>query len=346
MDARVGVLALAACLLVAGCSAMPLAEEESPTQTPTEAVLLEETVSPDSSQFPLDDPWPGSPTVVAINDSATNRSVAPLVDSALSFWAENDDRYANYTTTFELRPNATDPDVVVRFVDDVGACGYDDSTTFVGCAPVLSDRIRADRPTVVTIETGLTNESTERVIEHEFGHVLGLEHGDEPIDLMSAATDDIYRLPQPNASERALTFLTETVTVYADRSALPGTDEQIDRQLSAALDYYNDGAEGFVPENLSLVFVEDPDAADITITARQMETASNETLIGNSSDADPALEYYTSQTILVSTDLDPETLGWHVGLWLGDSLVAPETPSGLPPAFDDPRTDPRREWWE
>lgn len=329
-------VALACCLLFAGCSGFDLPDNapDGPAATDTG----------DGPPYP--DPWPGSPTVVAINDTVTDdRDRTGPVSNALEYWNENDERYGTYTTEFVLRPDATDPDVVIEFVPDIGVCGHTDEETTVGCAPVLSNQTLADRPTRVRIEGGFTDDSTELIVEHELGHVLGLGHSDEPTDLMGPYFDRLTRLPMPNVSEREYTWNTATLTVHVDYDSLPGTRATIDEQIGHAIAYYESGAEGTVPENITLTQVDDPETADIVITGRPLDAGSNSTLNGVSPDADPAIEYYTDQTIVVSTMLDPEALGWHVGFWLGDSLLAPAQTADLPPPFDEPDTDDRREWW-
>lgn len=370
MVSRLPTLSLVLVLVLAGCSALPAptANQSTPiaettpehttgtgapapaTETPidptTDAGTTEPTETPTIEAGQAEnDPWPGSPTVVAINATATDRPMEAVVASALTFWERNDQRYGNYTTTFEVRPNASNPDIVVQFVTDIEQCGLHDDTSFVGCAPLLGGDVTIDPPTVVRIETGLTDESTERVIEHEFGHLYGLRHGDPPESLMSDYTTDLNRLPEPNVSERTLTWGQATVRVFVDRAALPGSNAEIDRQIDAALRYYDDPDHESIPPALSIRRVDDRSEADVIVTGRSLDRASNSTTVGADTDADPALEYFTNQTIVVDSGLDPEKLGWHVGFWLGDSLLAPATPAALPPPFDEPRTDPRREWW-
>lgn len=329
------VLALGCCLLVAGCSGLGPIESN-----------LDKNPSSVESGPPYPDPWPGSPTVVAINATATeDRAIEPIVESALSYWNTNDERYGTYTTTFELRPDAQDPDVVIEFVPKIEECGHVTEETTVGCAPLLSNQSLADRPTTVRVETGYTDESTGLILKHELGHVLGLEHGDEPTALMSTYTNRLNTPPKPDVFDRELTWKKANLTLYADRDSLPGSDTEIDRQIGHAIDYYESGADETVPKNVTLTRIDDREMADIVITGRQMDAASNATLNGASQDADPEIEYYTDQTITISTNSDPETLGWHVGFWLGESLIAPETHADLPPPFDEPETDDRREWW-
>jgi hypothetical protein len=93
------------------------------------------------------------------------------------------------------------------------------------------------------------------------------------------------------------------------------------------------------------VRVETAREADIVVRGASMGLPSNESLYGRSTDGDAALEYFENQTIRVDSDLDPERLGWHVGFWVGDSVLAASGPEDLPPAFDDPETDPRKAWW-
>lgn len=331
MTRSLAPVALACCLLLAGCSGLGL-----PLQSSDAAA--------DGPPYP--DPWPGSPTVVAINDTAADgRNLTGPVSNALDYWNEHDERYGTYTTEFVLRPDAQDPDIVVEFVPDIGVCGHTDEETTVGCAPVLSNQTLAERPTEVRIELGLSNDSTELIVEHELGHVLGLGHDDEPQEVMQSYFDHLNRPPMPNVSEREYTWNRADLTVYVDYDSLPGTRATIDDQIGHAIAYYESGAEGTVPANITLTRTDDRDAADIVITARPIDAGSDASLNGVSTDADPAIEYYTDQTIVLSTGLDPAVVGWHVGFWLGEGLVAPDRTADLPPPFDDPETEDRREWW-
>jgi len=336
MTRWLAIVALACCLLLAGCSGVDLPGGSSGGPAAADAG--------DGPPYP--DPWPGSPTVVAINDTTTDeRNLTVPVANAIAYWNENDDRYGTYTAEFVLRPDAEDPDVLVEFVGRIDECGHVTKEETVGCAPILSNRSLAERPTTVRIETGYTDESTELIVEHEFGHVLGLNHGDEPASLMTGYADRLDRLPMANVSERRYTWKKADLALYVDHESLPGSRETIDRQIGHAIAYYESGADGGVPDNITLTRIDDREAADVVITGGDIDGASTSRLNGVSPDADPALEYYTNQTIVVSRDTDPETLGWHVGFWLGDSLLAPDSWEELPEPFDDPDTDDRRDWW-
>lgn len=264
MQRMLAALALACCLVLAGCSGVDLPGASS------------DPAATDAGEGPpYPDPWPGSPTVVAINASATDgRDVEPVVASALEYWNENDERYGTYTTEFVLRPDAEDPDIVVEFVDRIDECGHVAEEETVGCAPILSNRSLAERPTTVRIETGYTDESTELIVEHEFGHVLGLNHGDEPARLMNAYAERLDRLPMANVSDRQYTWRKADLTVYVDGESLPGTRETIDSQIGHAITYYESGADGAVPDNITLTRIGDREAADIVITGGDIDGAS------------------------------------------------------------------------
>ena len=61
--------------------------------------------------------------VVAVADPAgTGREWTPLVREAVTFWEAESERFAGYPIDYDVRPDATDPDIVIEFVDTVPEC--------------------------------------------------------------------------------------------------------------------------------------------------------------------------------------------------------------------------------
>ena len=288
--------------------------------------------------------WGDDPIVVAI-DGDGDRNYTPFVREAVDYWEANGSRYAAYDAEFVLRPDAGDPDLVVDFVPEVGQCG--DVSGPAGCAPRLSADDRVDTPLTVEIQSDLSNESTVFVAKHEFGHVLGLTHDDEPQDVM-AHESSLATLPKPNATERALPWNDSTLTVAVD-AANASDPEEVREQVRHALDYYERGGEGTVPENVSFRLVENRSAADVVVDFTDElpcddGTGSCGTRGGVDVDEDGELERYNRLRISVS-DVDTDAVGWHVGYWLGYGFGFTDG-SDWPDPFRDADSDDRRsEWW-
>ncbi|WP_135533962.1 matrixin family metalloprotease [Halostella pelagica] len=290
-------------------------------------------------------PWDDDELVVAIDSGGGDREYRPLVREALSYWEGEGGQYAAYEAAFVLDPNATDPDVVVTFVDDVDECGDVDDAA--GCAPRLSSDSRVDPPVAVEVEANLSDESTVIVTKHEFGHVLGLSHDDDPQSIMAHSTD-LTTEPQPNATERALPWQNESLSVAVDVSNASNPSGAQD-QVRHALDYYGDSADGTVPENVSFRIVENRSAADVVITyvetlPCQGDVGSCASRSGVDPDGDGAAERYDSLEITVA-GVDTAAVGWHVGYWLGYGFGHTSEYDWAQPFRDADAEDRWSEWW-
>ena len=300
--------------------------------------------TPVATAAPRPSPWGDDPIVVGVAGDPA-REYAPLIRDAARFWEANDRRYLGYEVRFAVRPDAANPDLRVNFTDRVPECGG--ASDAAGCAPHITDRRQIRRPVPVWIATGLSNESTTRVVEHELGHVLGLGHDDPPGDVMNASSV-LYTRPQTDATDRAFPWNDSTFTVYANFSAAENPDaarEQLDRALS----YYEEGAPG-MPDNLTFRYVDDREAADVVVTfaaddACGDRAASCAGTRGLDPDGDGAVETYTRLRVTLG-GISTDAAGWHVGYWLAYALGA-EDDADKPPAFRDASPRERRgEWWE
>lgn len=317
----------------------------SPVATDVPLRPGDETERGESASLQATTPWGTGPVVVAVNDSAAgNRSVVPLVEAAVDYWNRNSLQYGEYGAQFRVVPNASEPDVVVRFREVVPCQG---ETGWLGCAPVYNATSDAAAPSYVDVRTGYTNDSTTQTLKHEFGHLLGLTHGDDPSPLMNASHDAV-RLPAPNVSQRSNPWPDDTVTVYVDYGDEPGDRrETIAAQVDRTLDYYEGGADGHVPANVTFVRVETASEADVVVSFPADPTCRNGAgscgrTFGRDVDADGRLEHYTKSQIEIS-GVQPDAVGWHLGYWLGSALGATDR-SELPPPF---RSDDNRQgaWW-
>jgi hypothetical protein len=341
-------LALACLLVLAGCTtpldptagtptAMPADAPESTAGTTPTAEAATPTDRPPSAN-----PWGSDPIVVAVrNEGSRDRDFAALVREATTFW-EAGSQYLGFGVEYEVRPDAEDPDLIVAFADRVPDCG--NVADAAGCAPLLTDPRQVDRPETAWVKTGLSDESTVLVTEHELGHTLGLTHDDPPRDVMRARSV-LYTEPQPNATERAFPWADADFTVRVDAandSDPAGARSQVDH----ALTYYEGDPPG-MPTNLTFERTDADAELLIRFGATDACRASSGSCIGTygtDPDGDGAIETYTRVEITL-VGLDTEAVGWHVGYWLAHAFGA-EADAEKPPPFRDASGRERRSaWW-
>ena len=359
MRSSLAALALALLLVSAGCSspafdggrspatsaAEPTAESTATSGASTDALASRSSASTAAAANSGPNPWGTDPIVVGVvNEAEPDRSVASLVRGATSYWEEHDERYLGHPTAFEVRPDAENPDIVVRLVSDVPDCGVGDA---VGCAPLINDSRQIDRPETIWVRGGLSDSSTELVLEHELGHALGLTHADAPAEVM-AAEAVLHTQPRPDAVDRAFPWNDSTFTVYVDDRNATDPDA-VREQVRRAMTYYESDPPG-APANLTFRFVDSPEAADVGVRFSETSpcgegAASCFETRGTDPDGDGAIERYTRLRIVL-VGLDSEATGWHVGYWFAAGLGA-EDDAEKPPPFRDASHDERRgEWWE
>jgi hypothetical protein len=341
-------------VVLAGCTGglFPSADE-SPTSTTT-APLADPTPTatdggttgrPTAGDAPARI-WPDEPIVVAVEDTTgSGRDFVPLARDALDYWRGNATRYLGYPVEFVLEPGATDPDVEIRVVRSIDDCnGPGDA---IGCAPYITNRDRIDRPVSVDVVAGLSDESTIHVMKHELGHVFGLDHGDPPRAVMAPGSL-VTTLPRRNATDRPVPWENATLTVHLNDP--DGSDEdRVRRQVGHALDYYDRGAGGTVPENASFELVDEPAVADVVISfPAEMPCGVGDgscgRRVGVDVDGDGALEYYTRLEITL-TNVDPAATAWHVAYWLGYAFGFEEPADWPAPLRNASGAERRSEWW-
>lgn len=301
--------------------------------------------APDGSPGP--GPWAEEVLTVAVRNRADpSRNVTGAVADALDYWATNGG-FGDYRAEFRLRPDATDPDVVVTYAESIDCEDHDDA---IGCAPLLEGDRRVDRPVAVQIryDPAHNRRQVRNTAIHEFGHVLGVTHCEEPYWVMASACPEPVS-DAPDVDERDLAWRESTVSVYVDLGNVSATDRDATRdQVDHALDYFASGdAEGF-PADVTFVPVDDRFEADVVIAFAGSSPCRGDAVVctshrGRDFDSDGRLEYHTGGTVLIDADADVDARGWYAG-WALANLLAP---GHVPPVFEDPSYRERRsEWWE
>ena len=132
----------------------------------------------------------------------SNHDLQSLVSTAVAYWERNSVRYAGRNVEFEA---SSTPDTIIYFMDEVSKCGRaPEGTDIVGCTRSRGSEVR--------IETGHSNEVTLRTIKHEFGHVLGLTHSDDPQSIMSG--DPADRIENYSQRQEALNLANKGVEMF------------------------------------------------------------------------------------------------------------------------------------
>lgn len=288
-----------------------------------------------------DNPYPSGNLTVAV-DGGADRAFAPLVREAVTYWEGHDERYLNYTVNVTVAPNASDPDIRASFVPALSRCGQVEHAA--GCSPKVTNPTQTVDMVDIRVLDNLSNASTVHVLEHEFGHALGLGHGDQPQDVM-AAHATLQSVPQPNASERTFAWDDSTLSVYLVNATAADREE-----IDDALAFYDRGANGTVPKNVSFRRTQRLNGADIVIrfagrSRCGLGSGSCGSVFGTDPDGDGALERYQRVDITI-TDLDTDVVGWHVARWLGPGFGM-ENESEYPPTLRTETTHAHRagEWW-
>jgi hypothetical protein len=332
--------ALAALVLAAGClGALPVERDAAGTDATASPAATQTPTAAAPGTPPANNPWP-TPATVAVEGGP---DAVRAARNATRYWERVDERYLGFDVEYEVVPDATDPDLVVAVVASVPDC--DGVADAAGCAPLVRGAWRADRPGRIYVRDGLAPASTALVARHEFGHTLGLDHGDAPADVM-AARSVLYTEPRPNATERAFpwndTVLPVRVTVAADAGVDPGTAR---RQVDHARSYYERGAPGMPAVTLSDAGDRRPEVVVWIGPATACEGAGSCVRTGGvDPDGDGAIEEYTRLEITVA-GVDAAAIGWHVGYWLAHGLGA-EADAEKPPPFRSADHDERRSrWW-
>lgn len=371
---RFGPVLLALCLVTAGCSSgvdSPatsdgISPQPTPTPTPvptadatstsTATRTVTATRSPTATPSPTPTPRPvlgDSPADVYVADADVDRNFTRLAAGAIDYWNENASRYGWYAPDYRLTDDRSEAEVIVVPREEIADCGDNTTDTgTLGCAPLLTSRYQVSTPVVVSVKRGYTDAATRATLIHEFGHTLGIDHGDEPSEYMTKYGDGT-RLPQPNVTERKQTWSRTNLTVALTFQGYSDRERGIVRdQLDHVFDYVENGADGTLAADYRFRVVDDAERADITIHLADDENACDGIdggscvggAYGHDVDRDEPLEYYTSAEIRTE-GLDPDRTGWYTAYYLA-ALLGLEESHERPSVLRGSNTeDADDRWW-
>jgi len=273
MARAVAVLAVLVVVLAAGClTSQPAAPE--PVENPgVDLPYDDRTISEPPSEV-YDNPWRTDEIVVTVDHRAGERNVVPDVMRTVRYWENEAGREAAYDPEYRVVSEHPEPDVRVAVVRTVEGCGVHDDEVALGCAPVLEEESTVDDTVTVQVRAGHASNTTEAILKHEFGHTLGYEHGDGPVDgheavmtkNLSAQTDaDVV-----DASNQTYPWASETLSVaVAEEDSL--RDVQRER-LETAVQFISDGADGAIRDPPSVAVTEHDDEADVVVAFEENAT--------------------------------------------------------------------------
>lgn len=131
-------------------------------------------------------PYEGETLIVALErEQPTRADMTTSIQDSTEYWERNSELYAGFQVRYEFRPNADNPDILIRAVSDVSRCTDHDYQEVAGCAPLIFENSTAPSTAEIEVRTDLRQAEMTRVLKHEFGHTLGLQHEDEPQEVMS-----------------------------------------------------------------------------------------------------------------------------------------------------------------
>lgn len=265
-----------------------------------------------------DNPWGKEPVVISIAEPPGENNTR-TVKQAVEYWETDGSEYAKWEPNFSVSSNEANPDVRIRFVSAIKDCrNLDSGGEVIGCASTLDASDRPRDPETVRIVSGLTNESTYRTVRHELGHILGLDHGEGPGEVMDES-DVVYN---------------KVYSVHINHENTAAYNQRISRrETRRALEYYSNGADGFMQERVRFVITEERSDADIVVNFIEYDGRGGSTA------------YFDGRVYIIEVEgIDLRKRGWHVGAWLGYFFGA-DSIEDIPPPFDEPKSDTREEWW-
>ncbi|WP_372479881.1 matrixin family metalloprotease [Halomicrobium sp. HM KBTZ05] len=316
----------------------------SPTETATPSPTETATQTPDDT-LSSDNPWGQEIVPVRINDSADDgRNTTALTLRTIDYWNANIERYTDFEYRFVLAEDPDDARVEVQFRESVDRCD-EQETNVAGCAAYLHEETRARDLEVAAVESQGSNAGVLATTRHEFGHLVGLNHSDEPLDLMAQRYEGDIR----DATDRPFPWYGDTLHVAVEPDTIDGDPAVVREQVRHAVEYYDAGADGTVPENVSVVVSDEPEFAEVVVTNDSergctVTDGSGALRSVRNLDTDERAELYTRMVVCIGP-VGEDAVGWHTGYWLGSAFGLESGERAA--VFQDADYGERRsEWWE
>lgn len=272
-----------------------------------------------------------SVALVNRDGDVTSRQRTALRDT-LAYWNEHAPEYGDWSATFVRVEAAENADITVAMVEDIQRCA--DAGDALGCAPILkADDVAASSETV-QIESGYTLSNTTTLMKHEFGHVLGLEHGEEPMPLMGEYQATYLAENVQNLNTRAYGFESSVLEIYVDYGSFDSASQSTIRdEVISVMEWYEDGGYDGAPDDLRFTFTDERDAAQIVVQR-------NASLVDEyyywiqpytyDIDRDPAAEYY-SQVVVELPAGDSERFAYSLAKGMGYPIAVAASFEDAPP---------------
>lgn len=206
-------------------------------------------------------PW-GSDTVVVgvIEVVDTEHDLDTIIQDVLGYWEANSEEYAGFEISYSYEPTVSDPDVQIILTDEIETCTGEETESISGCAPLITGE--APDTAVVRINNQYNAEFTRELLKHEIGHTLGLEHGDEPQDIMSKDISD--RTPDYQERQNILDRYVEVLLQIEDGNEM----------VQQAKEYFNaeqwEAAETAATDSVDMFADADVKIRDVIVDAEQI----------------------------------------------------------------------------
>ncbi|WP_435093463.1 hypothetical protein [Halorubrum sp. N11] len=240
-------------------------------------------------------PYGSENVTLYVNDSAVDRNISSVVESATTYWEQNDQRYLGYEIEYERTDTESLADQTLVFTN-VDRCGIHDRTQrrILGCGDLTGPQ--ESYPTVQSeVQYNLSDPRMEDTIIHEFGHNHGLNHSQQPQYIMSNMSSPV----SPN---------TTNVYFRTVQGQLPSSQR---RSMETALDHFaKDRDDLNVEHGFRWQAVDSPEKAHFIITYAYDADRCGFDEGGGSCVSDGA---YYGQPEIVLEDTDSEVTAWHVG---------------------------------
>lgn len=339
---------------IAGCAGLA-ADDPSDGMTPTltDTPTVTETPTPTVTESPTPTPEPvdpdnpyGSQTLeVYLQDASSNEiDRHEELNETFEYWEENGEEYLGYPVEFEYSDFKDQANIVVSLKDGIRNCGSGlsphDSNT-LGCSPVVTESSHTD-DVAVQIDNSYTSNDTKELLKHEFGHALGLDHDDEPVDVMD--------------SHQVVTPLEETLR-YSVSIDSEYDETEVREQIDGAIGFINDGSNKTMITDLELKEVDDRSTSfiHISVSADRDACDGNVTCIEDNYECSQDLrcvkldddgELNDTPYVVTSSSVATDYVGYAVAFELHRIFYRHAYLTEFPYELDNKSVDKGSQWWK